>query len=241
MGRLSEVRASRLAGHLGRNIVHFAGQNLWLLALTMIPLAQVFALEFTSPIWVIVLSPILLGERITQTKVVAAVMGFMGILIVARPDFGHINAGILAAFACAICFALTGIATKALTRAESIVSILFWLTLMQFVMGAALAAWDGEISWPTPHSMPWLVLIGVCGLLAHLCLTSALRLAPASFVMPVDFARLPLIAIIGASFYGEPVDIFVFVGAALIVAGNLMNIRAEARNRTQKTHIAGSQ
>ncbi|WP_435258992.1 DMT family transporter [Thioclava sp. FR2] len=231
LGRLTEVKANRLAGHLGRNVVHFAGQNLWLLALTLIPLAQVFAIEFTSPIWVIVLSPFLLGEKITQTKVLAATMGFLGILIVARPDFGQINAGILAAFACAICFALTGIATKALTRAESIVSILFWLTLMQFVMGATLAAWDGNVRWPTAHSMPWLTLIGVCGLLAHLCLTSALRLAPASFVMPVDFARLPLIAGIGAVFYNEPIDVFVFIGAVLIISGNLINVRAEAKKR----------
>lgn len=231
LGRLAEVKAKRLGGHLARNIVHFAGQNLWLVAISLIPLAQVFALEFTSPIWVIILSPIFLGERITGPKVIAATMGFLGILIVAKPDFTAINAGVLAAFACAICFALTGIATKALTRAESIVSILFWLTLMQFFMGAILAGWDGQVSWPTAQTWPWLVLIGFCGLLAHLCLTSALRLAPASFVMPVDFLRLPLIAVIGAMFYSEPVELSIFLGAALIVAGNLINLRFEAQKR----------
>ena len=230
-GRVHEVRANRLGGHLARNVVHFAGQNLWLLALTLIPLAQVFAIEFTSPIWVIVLSPLLLGEKITPTRALAAAMGFVGILVVARPDFTALNPGVLAAFACAICFALTGIATKALTRAESIVSILFWLTLMQFVFGSVLAAWDGQINWPTLATLPWLLLIGFCGLLAHLCLTSALRLAPASFVMPVDFARLPLIAVIGALFYQEPIDLLVFLGAILIVAGNLINLRAESRKR----------
>lgn len=235
-GRIGDIRVSRLGGHLLRNIIHFAGQNLWLLALTLIPLAQVFAIEFTSPIWVIVLSPILLGERLTRIRIFAAMLGFAGILVVARPDFTNLNPGILAAFACAICFALTGIATKALTRAEPIISILFWLTLMQFVMGSVLAAWDGQVNWPTPTSLPWLLLIGLCGLLAHMCLTSALRLAPASFVMPVDFARLPLIALIGALFYQEPVDALVIVGAVLIVAGNILNLRSEAGGRTEKTH-----
>lgn len=232
LGRLKEVQTKRLGGHLARNTVHFAGQNLWLLALTMIPLAQVFAIEFTSPIWVIVLSPFFLGERITRARLIAAGLGFLGVLIVARPDFTSLDPGILAAFACAICFALTGIATKALTRAETIVSILFWLTLMQFIMGAVLTVWDGQISWPTATTLPWLMLIAVCGLLAHLCLTSALRLSPASFVMPIDFARLPLIALIGAVFYAEPVDLLIFLGAALIVGGNLVNIRAESRKRT---------
>jgi drug/metabolite transporter (DMT)-like permease len=231
LGRLSEVKTSRLPNHLWRNAIHFAGQNLWLLALTLIPLAQVFAVEFTSPIWVILLSPLLLGERITKMRLLAAAFGFLGILIVARPDFSALDPGLIAAFACAICFALTGVATKRLTRYESIVSILFWLTLMQFFMGAVLAGYDGLVHWPTSASAPWLVLIGFCGLIAHLCLTSALQLAPASFVMPIDFARLPLIAVIGATFYNEPIDALVFVGAGLIVFGNWLNIRSEQPKR----------
>ncbi len=229
MGKLGQVRRARLGGHVLRNVIHFTGQNLWFWALTMIPLAQVFALEFTSPIWVIILSPFLLGERITRSRLIAAGLGFAGILIVARPDFSALNPGVLAAAGSAICFALTNIATKSLTRDETIVSILFWLTLMQFVMGTTLAAWDGHINWPTAVTTPWLLLIGCAGVLAHLCLTSALRLAPATFVMPIDFARLPLIALIGALFYAEPIKALVFAGAALIVLGNWVNIRAETR------------
>lgn len=235
MGKLGQIKADRLGGHGLRNVIHFTGQNLWFWALTMIPLAQVFALEFTSPIWVIVLSPFFLGERITRTRVIAATLGFIGIWIVAHPDFSDLNLGVVAAAACAICFALTAIATKALTKHETIVSILFWLTLMQFVMGATLAAWDGQINWPTATTAPWLLLIGGAGVLAHLCLTSALRLAPATFVMPIDFVRLPLIAAIGAAFYSEPLETAIFAGAALIVLGNYINIRAETRKPGQTT------
>ncbi len=229
LGRLHEVSTRRLPGHLLRNIIHFTGQNLWFWALTLIPLAQVFALEFTSPIWVMLLSPLLLGEKITRVRTLAAVLGFAGVLIVAKPDLGAVNPGVLAAAASALCFALTNIATKRLTRAESIISILFWLTLMQFVFGAGLAAWDGQVTWPTAATAPWLALIGGAGVLAHLCLTSALRLAPASFVMPIDFARLPLIAVIGATLYAEPIALSLVLGAALIVTANLINLRAETR------------
>ena len=231
-GSLSQISRTRVPGHLLRNVIHFTGQNLWFWALTMIPLAQVFALEFTSPIWVMVLSPLLLGEKITRVRVIAALMGFAGILIVAQPDINALNLGVLAAAGSALCFALTNIATKRLTRAESILSILFWLTLMQFIFGATLAAWDGDVTWATWATAPWLFLIGCAGVLAHLCLTSALRLAPASFVMPIDFARLPIIAAIGAVLYGETVQFSLILGAALIILGNLINIRAE----TRKTH-----
>ncbi|MDP3961875.1 MAG: DMT family transporter, partial [Pseudorhodobacter sp.] len=80
-GRLREIRRNRLGQHFARNLVHFTGQNLWFWALTVIPLAQVFALEFTSPIWVILLSPLFLGERITPARALAAALGFAGILI----------------------------------------------------------------------------------------------------------------------------------------------------------------
>jgi drug/metabolite transporter (DMT)-like permease len=232
MGRLGDIRADRLGGHAARNVVHFTGQNLWFWALTLIPLAQLIAIEFTSPLWVILLSPLLLGERITGARALAAGLGFVGILIVVRPDFAVLDFGVLAAAGAAICFAATNIATKRLARDVTILSILFWLTVMQFAFGAVLAAWDGQITWPTSTTAPWLFVIGVTGVLAHLCLTSALRLAPASFVMPIDFTRLPLLAIAGALLYQESLEALLFIGAALIVLANWINIRSE----TRKTH-----
>ena len=231
LGRLHEVRRDRMGQHLIRNIFHFSGQNLWFWALTMIPLAQVFALEFTSPIWVILLSPLVLGEKLTRPRLIAAGMGFVGILMVARPDFAALNPGVLAAAASAVCFAATILMTKALTRGESIVSILFWLTLMQGCFGLVTAAHDGVLHWPTAQTLPWLALIGFCGVLAHTCLTSALSMAPASYVVPLDFLRLPVIAVVGMVFYNEALDPLVMLGAAVIFAGNWINVRAETRKR----------
>ena len=230
-GRMGEVSTERLGGHFLRNIVHFAGQNLWFTALTLIPLAQVFALEFTAPLWVILLAPVFLAERLTAPRLLAAGLGFTGILIATRPDVAHPSIGVLAGLAAAMCFATVSILTKRLTRGVSVLGILFWLTLMQFFFGLICAGYDGQITWPTAQTLPWLVLIGFCGVGAHLSLTTALTLAPASFVAPIDFLRLPLIAVVAAVFYAEPVDPWVLAGGAVIFSGIWLNVRAQLRAR----------
>lgn len=230
MGRLPEIRATKLGLHAVRNLAHFTGQNLWFYAITVIPLAQVFALEFSSPLWVLLLSPLILGERLTPPRALAGAIGFLGVLIVARPSPETLNPGVISAALSAIGFALSVILTKRLTRTETITGILFWLVAMQGVMGLIAAGWDGDIAWPGERSALPLVLIGVGGLVAHLCLTIALSIAPATVVVPIDFVRLPAIAIVGALFYNEAIDIWVFVGAAVIFGANYFNIWLETRH-----------
>ncbi|MEQ5826591.1 DMT family transporter [Sulfitobacter sp. NFXS29] len=233
-GAWRQINTRNFGLQLIRNLAHFIGQNLWFLAVSLIPLAQVFALEFTSPLWVIVLSIFLLGERLTATRALAAVMGFIGILIVARPDIGNLNTGILAAAGCAVFFALTNVLTKRLTRTQGITTILFYLTTLQLIFGLISAGYDGDIAVPTVETMPFLLLVGACGLLAHYCLTNALSLAPATVVVPIDFVRLPAIAIVGMLLYAEALDVWVFVGAAIIFAGNYLNIWFETRKAHPK-------
>ena len=225
----ANIRRTRLGLHALRNLLHFAGQNLWFFAITLIPLAQVFSIEFSAPLWVTLMAPLFLGERITLPRAAAAILGFTGILIVARPDFGHLDPGIIAIAIAAICFAGTAICTKRLTQTEPILSILFWLTVMQAVFGITMAGWDGDITLPDPRTAPWLVLIGCAGLFAHFCLTQALRCAPAVIVMPMDFVRLPVAAFVGALFYNEGLDGIVFLGAGLIIIGNFLNLWAETK------------
>ncbi|MBA84961.1 MAG: EamA family transporter [Rhodobacteraceae bacterium] len=229
-GKLAEVRLRKLRLHLVRNVCHFAGQNLWFFAITVIPLAQVFALEFTSPLWVVLLSPLVLGERLTPIRVLSAVIGFIGILIVARPSPESVDIGQLAAALAAVGFAGAILTTRKLTRTENVASVLFFLTTMQAAMGLICAGIDGDIALPSAQTAPWLVLIGAAGLLAHFCLTTALSLAPATVVVPIDFTRLPLIAVIGMLFYNEPLDLFVLLGALVIFGGNYLNIWSETRD-----------
>ncbi|MFN3281265.1 MAG: DMT family transporter [Tabrizicola sp.] len=232
LGQLGRVRTDRLGGHALRNLFHFTGQSLWFWAITLIPLAQVFALEFTSPIWVILLSPLFLGERLTRRKLAAAALGFAGVLIVARPGFGTLDPGVLAAAAASVFFAATTLMTKALTRGEAIISILFWLTLMQAILGTVAMMLMGPVALPTAATLPWLGLIAVAGITAHLCLTTALSLAPASVVVPVDFARLPIIAAVGALFYAEPIEPTLFLGAGLIFAGIWLTLKRNGAGGT---------
>lgn len=224
-GTLDQVRADRLGLHFIRNVAHFTGQNLWFYAITVIPLAQVFALEFTGPIWVILLSPLILKERIRPLGIAAAIIGFIGILLVAKPGATTISPGIIAAALCAIGFGLTAIFTRLLTKTQTITCILFYLTGMQAIFGLICAGIDGDMALPTAMTLPWVILIGIAGLTAHFCLTKALSIAPATLVMPLDFLRLPIIAVVGIILYAEPVDIWVIVGGTLIFAGNYVNIR----------------
>ena len=228
-GTWHQINGQQFSLHFARNIMHFIGQNLWLYAVTVIPLAQVFALEFTSPIWVILLSPLLLGERITLIRAAAALMGFIGVLVVTRPDMAGINTGVIMAASSAIFFAFTIIFTKRLTRTQSITCILFYLTVLQLGFGLITAGHDGDIALPNTETLPWLVLIGVAGLLGHFCITKALEIAPATVVVPIDFVRLPVIAIIGMLAYGEILDLWVLLGSGIIFASNYLNILSETR------------
>lgn len=231
-GKLDEINTRHLGRHALRNIAHFAGQNLWLASLTLIPLAQVFALEFASPLWVILLAPVFLGERFTLRKLAVVLCGFLGILIIAQPGVTPVSLGTLTAAAAAICFALTGLVTKQLTRSASVTCILFYLTTMQLVFGLVCAGYDGDIALPTLATLPGILVIGLGGLTAHFCITTAMTLAPATVVLPVDFARLPVIAMVGMVLYGEPLSLSVFLGAALIFGANYVNVVAEAKARS---------
>ncbi|RKF15279.1 DMT family transporter [Roseovarius spongiae] len=230
-GTLYQVRPRRIGLHLIRNVCHFTGQNLWFLAITMIPLAQVFALEFTGPLWALLLASLILGERLTRMRALAAFAGFIGILIVTRPGAGALDIGVLAAAAAAVGFAFTAVFTRLLTRTETLTSILIYMTVLQTLFGLVCAGFDGDIALPSAASLPWLAVIGFCGLAAHLCLTKALSLAPAAVVLPIDFARLPLIAVVGLLFYAEPVDAYVLIGALIIFGANYANIYHETRAR----------
>jgi drug/metabolite transporter (DMT)-like permease len=230
MGTLRQITRRNLGLHLARNLAHFTGQNLWFFAITVSPLALVFALEFTSPLWTMVLAAIFLGERLTRIKVLAGVLGFAGVLFVVQPGAAPLSSGMVTAALAAIMFAATAIFTKKLTTTETITCILFYLTAMQLLMGLVASLHDGDMAMPTIATLPWVVLIGIAGLTAHFCLTTALSIAPASIVMPMDFARLPAIAVVGMIFYDEPLAWGVALGALLIFAGNYINILGARRS-----------
>jgi drug/metabolite transporter (DMT)-like permease len=214
--------------HAVRNAVHFGGTYAWTLGVTLLPLATVFALEFTTPVWVAGLAVLMLGERLTASRLVAIAFGFLGVIVILRPGLETLQPAALIVLGSALGFALTAIATKTLTRTVPTFAILFWMNLMQLPLnlaGSDAAFWTRI---DAGHALP-LAAIAVCGLFSHFCLTNAYRHGDATMVVPLDFLRIPLIAVVGWHLYGEVLDPFVFVGSVLIIAGILWNLRAEAR------------
>lgn len=228
MGGFAQIKSNRLGMHLKRNVFHFTGQNLWFYGITVIPFSQLVALEFTSPIWVILLAPFFLGEKMTGSRIIAAVLGFVGVLIVAQPGVITLGPGHAAGLAAAMFFGLNVIFTRQISRYESVLSVLFWMTLMQSVFGLVLSI-PGGIPIPSADGIQWVMVVAICGLTAHYCLTTSLQLAPASIVAPMEFIRLPFITFIGMVLYDEPIVWAVGIGALFILGANIINIRAEKR------------
>lgn len=230
-GRLGAVWRSRHPGlHAVRNLFHFTGQNLWFYAVTAIPLSQLAALEFTNPIWVALLAPFLLGERLTRARILAALLGFAGVLVVAQPGASPFGLGHAAALAAGLCFALNTILTRRIMAFDPVMCVLFWMTLLQGAASLVLSL-PGGIPLPSAGILPWIAVVGLTGLGAHYALTSALRHAPAGVVAPMEFLRLPIITLVGIWMYAEPLRPAVFVGAGIIILGNLISLRAETRAR----------
>ena len=226
-GTLSQIKTNRLGLHLLRNISHFTGQNLWFFALIYIPFSQLFALEFSAPLWIAVLAALFLQERLTRVRLMSLAIGFFGILIISRPDAHSLSPALIAGALSAIAFAGSIICTKKLIRDQSTTCILFWLVLMQAVMGLICAGIDFDITLPTGIHIVYVTVVGCCGLLAHFCITRALSLAPAIVVAPLEFLRLPLISVIGFALYDESLNWGILFGAVLIFGANIMNMWAE--------------
>lgn len=228
-GAVAQVRPNNVRLHVLRGSVHFAGQNLWFYALMLIPLAQLVALEFTMPVWVAALAPLLLGERFTSRKAVVAALGLAGVLVIAQPGTVGLNIGHLAAIGAAVFFALNLIATRAIMRTDGVLCVLFWMTGLQTLMSLPLALVWGGLDWPSVALWPWVALVAVTGLSAHYALTSALGLAPATTIAPMEFLRLPVVALVGVWLYGEGLDLSVLGGGALILFANWINLHRNAR------------
>lgn len=222
-GGLRAMRTRILSSHIVRNGAHYVGQFLWLMGLTMIPMAQVIAIEFTAPIWTALMAAAFLGEKLTWRKSLAILLGLVGVIIIVRPGGTSINPGQLVVLGAAFVFAVSFITTKSLTRRDSATKIIFWMLIIQSVIGftPALNVWV----WPSAGLWPWIFLIPFSGTFAHFCMAKALSYADATVVMPMDYLRVPLSAVIGYLLFAEAIDVFTACGAALILTGNLFNLR----------------
>lgn len=222
----------RTKTHLVRNLFHFYGQASWFFALGMIPLAQVFAIEFTVPLWVLFLSAIFLAERITWRKVVAITLGMAGVLAVVRPESQGLSTGMLVMLFGAIGFATAVIYNKRLVSTEHPLTIVFYMTLMQIPISAMLTG--GDWTMPTPVGWFWILVVGVLGISAHFCASKAMQTAEVSSIMAMDFLRLPLVAVLGMLLYSEVFDWWVVLGGGLMIVGNMIGQDVWRKHREKK-------
>ncbi|AIW14405.1 membrane protein [Vibrio tubiashii ATCC 19109] len=234
--RRSLLRTERFKLHLGRNLFHFAGQYGWFLGIGLLPLAEVFALEFTVPLWTLLIAYLFLGERLTRNKLCAALLGFCGVLVIVKPGFDIISPASFIVLIAAFCYAVAHASTKSLASSEHPLTILFFMCAIQLPIGFSFSI----VNWHTPQGIEWLwlLVIGFTSLSAHYCMTKAMQCAEVSFVVTMDFLRLPMIALVGVLLYSEPFEISLFLGAALMLLGNLIGISSpkpllKSRNQTQ--------
>jgi len=223
-GGFAAMRTQRLPMHIARNTIHFGAQLGWFFALTLIPIGQVVAIEFTMPIWTAIVAALFLGERMTIWKSCAIALGLVGVVMIVRPATGEINPGQLIALAAAVGFGISIAMVKSLTRTEQTVTIVFYMAAVQIAgsLLPGLYAW----TWPSLTVWGWAIVVAFCGTFSHYCMTRALLYADATVVVPMDFLRVPLTALAGWLLYSEQLDAFTVLGAALILAGNLVNLRA---------------
>ncbi len=229
------TRMAKPGVHVLRNTAHFTGQALWVWGVTVLPLATVFAIEFSTPAWVALFAVIFLKERMTVFRALAIALGFLGVLIILRPGLESFRSEALAVVLAAVFFGIQITTTKFLTGSNATWTIMFWMNLMQLPMNmlANMALGQsplivGKLTWGI-----WLPVLGIAitGFLAHYCLTNAFRHGDATLVVPIDFLRVPLIALIGWLFYAETPELAVLLGALVVIAGVVINLAAEARTK----------
>ena len=236
--RRGRVGSRHLSLHLLRNLAHFGGQFGWFYGLAFIPLAEVFAIEFTVPVWTALLAALILKEKLTAPRIAAVGLGISGMLIILRPGLSVVTPAALAVLGGAVCYALSHTLTRRLAQTDAPIVILFYMTLIQLPLGF-LPALRGWVT-PSAAMWPWLLVVGGTALSGHYCMARAFALADATVVVPMDFLRLPLIALVGWLFYGEGIDAFVLGGALVMLAGNVINIRAERLRHPAAPKAQGS-
>lgn len=222
---VTPIATRRLPLHATRALVHLAGQFCWMYAIGALALATVFAIEFTMPVWTALLAAAFLGEHLRRPRIVQLVLGLAGVAIILRPGLGVFHPAALVMLAGSVFYAGNMIFTKRLSATDSALAVTFWMSAVQMplTMATALGGWIA----PQLSDAPWILVIGAGSFAAHYSMTRAMKLADATVVVAIDFIRLPLIAVVGALFYGEPFDPMVIAGAAVIFTGTYYSLRQE--------------
>lgn len=211
---LTVFHTDRIGLHLVRACLNVCAMFAFFTGLSMTPIAKVTALSFTSPLFMAVLSVIILGERMRVRRWTATILGFIGTLIILRPGVEAVDLGSMLVVGSALVWAVTMIVIKFLARTDSSLTITAYMNVLLSILslGPAIYVWQT----PSAEAWMWLVFIGVSGTLAQLTLTEALSQTEATAVMPYDFLKLVWTAMMGYLFFAEIPTLYTWIGAAVI-------------------------
>lgn len=222
-----------LKQHALRNTAHFLGLYGWVFGIAFLPLAEVFALEFTTPIWTAIIAVLFLSEKLNLPRLISIALGFAGVLVILRPGIEIIHPASFAVLLGAVGYGLTHVLTKWLSRSDSPLTIIFYMTVVQLPLAMLFSLTNWQ--WPEGIMWLWLVIIGLCGLFAHFSMSKAMTYADANVVVPIDYLRLPLIMLLGYWLYNEGVDLYLVLGAMMMLSGNLIGLSAEKKAAEKKS------
>jgi len=199
-----------------RGITHALGVILWFYAMANIPIAEVTAIGYTSPIYITLGAAFFFGERLALRRIIAVLAAFAGAMIILRPGLQEISAGQLAQLVSAPLFAVSYLIAKSLSMRESPTVIVAMLSVFVTIGLApfAYAVWET----PTLNEVFWLGLVAVFATTGHFTMTKALKAAPLMVTQPVTFLQLVWATLLGAIVFGEPADFFVLLGGGVIIA-----------------------
>jgi drug/metabolite transporter (DMT)-like permease len=215
--RVPRVTALRALG--GSSLFHLMAMLSFFYGMAMMPLAESAALTFTAPLFGTLAAALFLGERVHARRWIAILVGFLGVLVVLRPGMVPVGIGPALVLFSTVAFAGVTVLVKRMTATEATTSVVFYQSLFVSVLTlpAALPVWTT----PDPTMLAWLALIGALSTAGWLCFTRAFALADASALLPLEFTRLPFVALLGYLAFGEVPDVWVWLGAAVIFASGL--------------------
>lgn len=228
---LAAYRPRRIGGQFLRGAVHALGLMLWFTALPRIPLADMTAIGFTGPIFIMIGAWLFLSEPMRWERWLATGIGFAGMLVVLAPTFAGTGVQTgwwhLVMLASAPVFAASYLLTKALTRTETTEVIVLWqaLTVTLFSLPLALAVWQ----WPTAWQWAGFAVCGLLGTFGHYCLTRSYRHADISATQSVKFLDLIWASLLGLAVFGDIPTLSTLVGGTLISLATIWLARRESR------------
>jgi drug/metabolite transporter (DMT)-like permease len=235
-GGFVAMRTRRLGLHAARGAFNAVGMLAFFLALSMAPLADVAALNFTSPLFAALMAVLFLGERLGPRRKVGLVLGFVGALIILRPGIEVVSQGAMIALLAAAGWACAMVIIKMLTRTETSLAITAYAALFvaAFSLPPALFVWQ----WPSLAVLAWLLLIGLLGSAAQLSLAQAFAETDATVILPFDFFKLVWASIFGYVFFAEVTDPFTWLGGTVIFASATYIAIRERQAARQRAKVA---